>query len=114
MKTTAIDQRADELFDAAHEFQLAVAEEWSTEATHASLASMEQGFLALAASSYEVRGKAAQDAAGGKRQRTLALDEMAAAFAGCARKCRDARAAIRAAEQSAEEPKLEAPKLVAL
>jgi hypothetical protein len=114
MKTTAIDQRADELFDAAHEFQLAAADEWSAEATLASLARMEQGFLALAASSYEIRGKAARNGGGAKRQRTVALDEMAAAFAGCARRCRDARAAIRAAERSGDEPKREAPKLVAL
>jgi hypothetical protein len=114
MKTTEIDQSATELFDAAHEFQLAADEEWSAEATIATLARMEQGFLALAASSYEIRGKAAQDGAGGKKQRTVVLDEMAAAFARCARKCRESRQAIRAAEQSGTQEKPAIPKLVAL
>lgn len=114
MNTVEIDQSASDLFDAAHEFQLAADEEWSAEATTAALARMEQGFLALAASSYEIRGKAAQDGSGGQKQRTVVLDEMAAAFARCARKCRGSRLAIREAEQSGTQEKPATPKLVAL
>jgi len=114
MKTMEIDQSATELFDAANEFQLAVDEEWSAEATIATLARMEHGFLALAATSYEIRGRAAQAESGGKEQRTVVLDELAAAFARCARKCRESRLAIGAAEQSGTQEKPAPPRLVAL
>lgn len=109
-----IDQTASELCDSAHEFQLAADHEWNAEVTIAALARMEQAFFALAASWYEIRGKAAQDAGSGKKQRTVALDEMAAEFARCARKCRKARLAVRAAEQSGTQEIPATPKLVAL
>lgn len=114
MKTMEIDQTASELCDSGHEFQLAADEEWNAASTIASLARMEQAFSVLAASSYEIRGKAAQDAGGGQERRTVVLDEMAAEFARCARKCREARLAVRAAEQSGPQELPATPKLVAL
>jgi hypothetical protein len=114
MKTMEIDQTGSELRDSAHELQLAADQEWNAEATIAALARMEQAFFALAASSYEIRGKAAQDAGGAHEQRTVVLDEMAAEFARCARKCRKARLAVRAAEQSGPQEIPATPKLVAL
>jgi hypothetical protein len=112
--TLEIDQCATDFCDSEHEFQLAADEDWNAEATIAALARMEQTFFSLAASWYEIRGKAAQDAGGGHKQRTVVLDEMAAGFASCARKCRKARLAVRAAEQSAPQEIPATPKLVAL
>jgi hypothetical protein len=100
--------------DAAHEFQLAAEEEWSEEATVAAIARLEQAFSALSASWYEIRGKAAQDAAGGKPQRTEVLDGMAAEFARCARMCREARLVIGAVQEPGEHERRATPSLVAL
>jgi hypothetical protein len=101
--------------DKTLELQLAAGEEWDAEATIAALARMEQAFFSLAASWYEIRGKAAQDASSGqKQQRTVVLDEVAAEFAKSARKCRKARLAITAAEQSGPQETPATPKLVAL
>lgn len=94
--------------------QFAADEAWDAEATIAALARMEQAFFSLAASWYEIRGKAAQDASGGQKQRTVVLDEMAAEFAECARKCQKARLVIRAAERSGPQEIPATPKLVAL
>lgn len=113
-KRLEIDQCATDFCDSAHEFQLAADEDWDPEATIAALARMEQAFFSLAASWYEIRGKAAQDADGGHKQRTVILDEMAAEFAICARKCRKARLVVRAAEQSGSQEIPATPKLVAL
>jgi hypothetical protein len=113
-KPLEIDQCATDFCDSAHEFQLAAEEGWDAEATIAALARMEHAFFSLAASWYEIRGKAAQDAGGAHKRRTVVLDEMAAEFASCARKCRKARLAVRAAEQSGPQEIPAAPKLVAL
>jgi hypothetical protein len=86
------------------EVELAVNEAMSDEATLAALARMERAFLALAASWYEIRGMAAQDAGDERDERTVVLDDLAAEFARCARKCRKARLVVGNQEDLAASP----------
>jgi hypothetical protein len=89
-------------------------EVWSTEETVAELGRLESALLALAASWYEIRGKAAQDGTDPKDKRVQALDAVATHFARCARKCRDARLALGSAEQRGTGKERASPRLVAL
>ena len=95
------------------EVELAGTEELGDAATFAALARMERAFLALAASWYEIRGMAAQDA-GDQHERTVVLDDLAAEFARCARKCRRARLVVGAPEDSGNQEDPATSTLVAL
>jgi hypothetical protein len=111
-----IDRCASDIRDSSWAFHEAVGREGSAAAALVAIAFLEEAFSALSAGWYEIRGDSARTKSDRHGDKWIAeLDHIAAEFARCARKCREARLTLKALDTPDDGvPVAPEPKLVAL